>query len=439
MKRDYKMINRRSFVKAISTAAAIPFVLPSKIWGANVKPNDKITMGFIGVGTQGRYLLGGFLNDNEVQVVAVCDVDTTRREFSKKTVEEFYSKKNDQNYKGCDAYNDFRELLKRKDIDAVCIATPDHWHAIPAIMACKEGKDIYCEKPLSLTIGEARAMANAVRKYNRVFQTGSMQRSSREFLKACELVRNGRIGEVKEVYVSVGGPSKWCDLPEEPMEPGLDWNMWLGEAPMRPYNSVLSPRGVHKHFPNWRSYREYSGGGMTDWGAHHFDIAQWGLGMDESGPTEIIPPDGKEIKRLTYKYANGVVMYHGGLQGYNYGVVFVGTKGKICVDRGRFLAEPEEIAADYKVGSDAIKLYQSGNHLKDFLKCVRSRQRPICDVEIGCRSVTVCHLGNLAYWYKRPLKWDPSKERFIGDNEANTWIDREKRAPWDSVYKQLLG
>jgi len=426
-------ISRRGFVKTAVFCGSVPFILPSRIWSAEVKPNDKITMGFIGMGTQARYLLGGFLNDVEVQVLAVCDVDTTRREFNKKTVDDFYSKKNAQNYKGCDAYNDFRDLLKRKDINAVCIATPDHWHAIPTILACKSGKDIYCEKPLSLTIPEARSMVNAVRKYKRVLQTGSMQRSSREFLKACELVRNGRIGEVKEVYVSVGGPSKWCDLPEEQMEPGLDWNMWLGPAPMRSYNSTLSPRGVHKHFPNWRSYREYSGGGMTDWGAHHFDIAQWGLGMDESGPVEIIPPDGKEVKRLTYKYTNGVVMYHGGLQGYGYGVVFVGTKGKICVDRGRFLAEPEEIAADYKVGSDKIKLYQSNNHLKDFLKCVRSRQRPICDVEVGCRSVSVCHLGNLAYWYKRPLKWDPAKEQFIGDKEANTWLDTTKRAPWNKI------
>ncbi len=426
-------ISRRGFVKTAVFCGSVPFILPSRIWSAEVKPNDKITMGFIGMGTQARSLLGGFLNDVEVQVLAVCDVDTTRREFNKKTVDDFYSKKNAQNYKGCDAYNDFRDLLKRKDINAVCIATPDHWHAIPTILACKSGKDIYCEKPLSLTIPEARSMVNAVRKYKRVLQTGSMQRSSREFLKACELVRNGRIGEVKEVYVSVGGPSKWCDLPEEQMEPGLDWNMWLGPAPMRSYNSTLSPRGVHKHFPNWRSYREYSGGGMTDWGAHHFDIAQWGLGMDESGPVEIIPPDGKEVKRLTYKYTNGVVMYHGGLQGYGYGVVFVGTKGKICVDRGRFLAEPEEIAADYKVGSDKIKLYQSNNHLKDFLKCVRSRQRPICDVEVGCRSVSVCHLGNLAYWYKRPLKWDPAKEQFIGDKEANTWLDTTKRAPWNKI------
>ncbi len=424
-------ITRRQFLGTTSIATATaPFILPSSIWAADTGPNSKITMGFIGVGTQGRGLLNGFLHSKETQVLAVCDVDTTRREHSQKTIENYYNQQANKDYKGCATYLDFRELLARKDIDAVCIATPDHWHAIPVIRACEAKKDIYCEKPMSLTITEERAMAKAVRKHDRVFQTGSMQRSSSEFLKACELVRNGFIGEVKEVYVSVGGPSKWCDLPEEAMEPGLDWNLWLGPSPLRPYNSVLSPRGVHKHFPDWRNYREYSGGGMTDWGAHHFDIAQWGLGMDESGPVEITPPDGKEIKRLTYKYANGVVMHHGGLQGYGFGVVFVGDKGKVCVDRGRFKAEPEELAKDYVIGSSPVKLYKSSNHLQDFLKCVRSRQRPICDVEVGCRSVTVCHLGNLAYWNKRPLKWDPKKEEFVGDAEANTWRDMAKRAPW---------
>ena len=424
---------RRHFLKAATAVtASAPFLLPSGIWAAEggAQPNSKINMGFIGVGTQGRGLLNGFLHSEEVQVLAVCDVDTTRRNHSKKTVDDFYANKGNKDYKGCATHTDFRELLDRKDIDAVCIATPDHWHAIPCVLACEKGKDIYCEKPLSLTIPEARAMANAVRKYNRVFQTGSMQRSDSAFLKGCELVRNGVIGEIKEVYVSVGGPSKWCDLPEEEMEPGLDWDFWLGPAPKRAYNSVLSPRGVHKHFPNWRNYREYSGGGMTDWGAHHFDIAQWGLGRDESGPVEIIPPDGKDVKRLTYKYANGVTMYHGGLQGFNFGAVFVGSKGKVCVDRGRFKTDPEELGQGYVAGSLPIKLYKSNNHLVDFLKCIRSRQRPICDVEVGCRSVTVCHLGNLAYWNKRPLRWDPVKERFVGDDEANKWLDHQRRDPW---------
>jgi predicted dehydrogenase len=432
MKTNY-LISRRHFLMASSTmAASAPFVLPSTIWAAPAeeKPLSRITLGFIGTGTQGRHLLNSFLPHPSTQVVAVCDVDTTRREHHKKIVEDFYAAKQNKDFKGCAAYNDFRELIARDDINAVVIATPDHWHALNAVAALDAGKDVYCEKPLSLTIAEARAMVNATRRNNRVFQTGSMQRSDSSFLKACELVRNGRIGNIKEIYVSVGGPSKWCDLPEEPIEPALDWNMWLGPAPLRPYNSVLSPRGVHKHFPNWRSYREYSGGGMTDWGAHHFDIAQWGLGMDESGPVEIIPPERAETKRLTYKYANGVIMHHGGLQGYGYGVVFVGTEGKVCVDRGRYITEPEEIGKGYTAGSLPIRLYKSNNHYKDFLDCVRSRQKPICDVEIGCRSVTVCHLGNFVYWNKRPLRWEPAKEQFIGDDEANTWLDRPKRAPW---------
>jgi predicted dehydrogenase len=434
---NHRSFTRRDFLKASSVlAASAPFLLPARLWAAEggTAPSGKIVMGFIGMGTQARGLLGGFLPSDEVQVVAICDVDTTRREAAKKRVEEHYSKKTNTDFKGCTTYGDFRELLNRTDINAVCIATPDHWHAVTATMACAKGKDVYCEKPLSLTIAEARAMVNAARQNNRVFQTGSMQRSSGEFLKACELVRNGAIGKVKEVYISVGGPSKWCDLPEEQVEPGLDWDMWLGPAPKRPYHHELSPRGVHQHFPNWRNYREYSGGMMTDWGAHHFDIAQWGLGTDDSGPVKITPPDGKDVKRLTYEYADGTLMYHGGLKDYNFGVVFVGEKGKICVDRGRFKAEPEEIAANYKANTLPIKLYKSGNHLVDFLKCVRSRQRPICDVEVGARSVTVCHLGNLAYWNKRALKWDPKTERFVGDDEANTWLSREKRAPWDQ-YK----
>jgi predicted dehydrogenase len=354
-------------------------------------------------------------------------VDTTRREHHKKRVEDHYAKKNDAGYKGCAEYKDFRDLIARKDIDAVCIATPDHWHAIPAVAACEAKKDIYCEKPLSLTIYEARAMANAVRKHDRVFQTGSMQRSSSEFLKACELVRNGAIGKVSQVIVDVGPPSKPCDLPEEAMEPGLDWDLWLGPAPKRAYNSILSPRGVHKNFPDWRNYREYSGGMMTDWGAHHFDIAQWGLGMDESGPVEIIPPeDPKEKKGLRYLYANGVEMIHGN----SGGVLFIGDKGKILVNRGKFKAEPEELAAEYKPNALPIKLYKSSSHQQDFLDCIRTRKRPICDVEVGARSVTVCHLGNLAYWNHRKLKWDPKAEKFLGDDEANTWINRDNRAPW---------
>ncbi len=420
---------RRQFLKSSAVAAvAAPTILPSSVWAAETKPNERITLGFIGMGTQNRGLLGGFLGSKETQVVAVCDVDTTRREHAKKTVEERYAKQAASgSFKGCDAYRDFRELVARKDLDGVVIATPDHWHAIQVIAAADAGKDIYCEKPLSLTIREAREMVKAVRRNQRILQTGSMQRSSQEFRKACELVRNGRIGKVKTVIVGVGAPSKWCDLPEESMEPGLDWDAWLGPAPLRPYNSVLSPRGVHTHFPNWRNYREYSGGMMTDWGAHHFDIAQWGLGMDDSGPVEIIPPENPNAKTgVRFLYANGVEMIHDSSRG---GATFIGTDGKIFVDRGKFQAEPESIGQE-PLGEGAIRLYASNNHLQDWLNCVRSRKLPICDVEIGCRSVTVCHLGNLAYWNHRRLKWDPMQERFIGDEEANSWLDRERRKPW---------
>lgn len=420
---------RRKFLQTTTTlAVAAPAILPSSVWGATTGPNDRITLGFIGVGKQNRGLLNGFIHKPGTQVVAVCDVDTTRREHAKQTVEKYYAQQSGNGaFHGCEAYADFRALLARKDIDAVVVATPDHWHALIVVAAANAGKDIYCEKPLSLTIHEARAMVNAVRKNGRICQTGSMQRSSREFLKACELVRNGRLGKIQTVVVGVGGPSKWCDLPEEKMEPGLDWNLWLGPAPLRPYNSVLSPRGVHDFFPNWRSYREYSGGAMTDWGAHHFDIAQWGLGMDDSGPVEIIPPeDPNATTGLRYRYANGVEMIHDSSKG---GITFNGTEGSIHVDRGRFEAHPESLA-EAPLGDKAIRLYASSDHLQDWLNCTRSRKLPICDVEIGCRSVTVCHLGNLAYWNHRRLRWNPKTEQFVGDAEANTWLDRPKRAPW---------
>jgi predicted dehydrogenase len=314
--------------------------------------------------------------------------------------------------------------LARQDIDAVMIGTPDHWHAIIAIEAAKAGKDIYCEKPMSLTIREARAMVNAVRRYGRVFQTGSQQRSSWQFRFACELVQSKRIGELKSIEVYVGGPSQDCYLPEEPVPKQIDWSMWLGPAPWRPYNSNICSLNDPA---SWRSYRDYSGGSMTDWGAHHFDIAQWGMGMDHSGPIEIIPPDGKQVKWLTYRYASGVMVTHGGPGGY--GVIFNGTEGKIEVNRVYIRTWPDSIAQK-PTGPNEVHLYRSPGHHNDWLRSIRTRQRPICDVEIGCRSVTVCHLGNLAYWLKRPLRWDPLKEEFVGDAEANRWLDRPKREPW---------
>ncbi len=420
-------ITRREFARQSAALSAPLFVHPSVLGTpTQASPGSRLGLGFIGLGTMCYGHLKELLGYGEVQVLATCDPDTTRREFGKQTTDDRYSKNAGNTYKGCAAYNDYRELLGRKDIDAVVIATPDHWHMIIAMEAVKAGKDVYCEKPLTLTIHEAQLIIEFVKKYRRVFQTGSQQRSGKEFRTACEYVRSGRIGKVTEVEVNVGGPSRWCDLKEEEMEKGLDWDRWLGPAPMRPYNSVLSPRGVHRHFPAWRSYREYSGGGMTDWGAHHFDIAQWGLGMDESGPVEIIPPDDpKKGKGVRFVYDNGVTVVHGG----GGGVTFKGDKGTIVVNRGKLSSDPESILKEPLTDRD-VKLYNSPGHKRDWLQCIKSRQNPICHAEVGARSVTVCHLGNLAYWNGRKMRWDPKKWQFVGDAEANKWLDRERRGSY---------
>lgn len=429
-------LNRRHFFRTTATAAAAvsaPFILPSRIWAAEVKPNDRINIGCIGMGTQMGGLMGGLMGRKDTQIVAVCDVDTTRRENAKKKAEDHYAKQTGLNYKGCAAYKDFREIMNRKDIDAVVIATPDHWHAYIAIAAVNSGKDVYCEKPLTESIHEAKELVKATRKNNRVFQVGSMQRSSREFRVACELVRNGVVGDIKTIDVSVGGPAKFCDLPTEEVEPGLDWDMWLGPAPARGYNSALSPRGVHKHFPAWRNYREYGGGGVTDWGAHHFDIAQWGMGMDESGPVEIIPSDNpKSGHGVHYKYANGVEVFHKN----GPGVVFHGSKGKVFVNRGKFeltlgetkIDSPSE--AEKQFLADAkIKLYKSSDHKGDWVEAIKKRTKPICDVEVGARTVIVCHLVNLAYYNQTAMKWDPKNNVFVSGGKAE-WLDVPHRDQW---------
>ena len=280
---DHKS-KRRSFLKSTLSATA-PLILPSSVWGAKIKPNDRIVMGFIGMGKQNAGLLNNFMSQG-IQAVAVCDVDTNRRKNAEKVVNQ---KK--YNNTDCKSFVDFREITEDKKIDAVCIATPDHWHSVITISALKNSKDVYCEKPLTHNIHESVEVIKAVKKYNRILQTGSMQRSSSEFRIACELVRNGVIGKVRNVDISVGDPGRPCDLKEESPEPGLDWDLWCGPAPLRGYSSVLSPRGIHNHFPAWRNYMEYGGGMVTDWGAHHIDIAQWGLGTDDSGPVEARPPE----------------------------------------------------------------------------------------------------------------------------------------------------
>jgi len=408
----------------------MPTIVPSTVFGRDDKtaPSERITVGFIGCGRMANdYHLPELLRFGDVQALAVCEVDRTRREFAKDRVEKAYSEKKTA-YKGCAVYADFRELLGRKDIDAVCIATPEHWHAIQAIEAMKAGKDVYCEKPLTLTLAEAKRTIDAARKYGRIFQTGSQQRSDvfGPFRQAAEFIRSGRLGEILTVTVGVGGPSRWCDLPAEKMEPGLDWDLWLGPAPMRPYHSSLSPRGMHKHFPAWRQYREYAGGGHADMGAHHYDIAQWCLGMDESGPIEITPPiRSKSDHGVSYRYKNGVIMVHGGQSG----CTFTGTKGTLRIDRDHLSSDPETIVKK-PTGPREFHLAKSPGHHRNWLDCIRSRNRPLADVEIGARSVAICILGNLAYWNDRRLRWDPVKWEFVDDPEANRWLDRERRDPW---------
>ena len=273
-------------------------------------------------------------------------------------------------------------------------------------------------------------MVNAARRYGRVIQTGSMQRSDARFRHACELVRNGYIGDVKTVTVNItvtGFPmtSVECDLGGEAVPDYLDWEMWLGPAPFRPYNSRLAPPAEVEAWPHWRDYRDYSGGMMTDWGAHHFDIAQWGLGMDESGPIEVIPPDGRDYPMLTYKYANGTLLMRDDTR-RDKAVVFSGTKGVVDVSRNHIRTKPGSLARQ-QIGANEIHLYKSENHYANWLNCIRTRSKPVCDVEIGCRSATVCHIGNIAHRLGRAVKWDPAKEQFVNDPEADRFLLRGMR------------
>jgi len=420
---------RHFFGGLVAGSIAMPTIVPSSVFGRDDKaaPSERITVGFIGCGKMANdYHLSELLKFGDVQALAVCEVDRTRREHAKRRVEKAYEGKTPTHV--CDTYSDFRELVGRKDIDAVCIATPEHWHVIPAIEAMKAGKDVYCEKPLTLTLAEGKRIIEVARKYKRVFQTGSQQRSNvfGHFREAAEIIRSGRVGKIQTVTVGVGGPSKWCDLAAEAMEPGLDWNLWLGPAPMRPYNSILSPRGVHKHFPAWRDYREYAGGGHADMGAHHYDIAQWCLGMDNSGPEEILPPLVPNAHHgVTYRYANGVVMVHGGPSG----CTFTGTDGTLRIDRDHLSSDPTAIVKD-PLGAKDVHLEKSPGHHRNWLDCIRSRKRPLADVEIGARSVAITILGNLAYWNGRRLRWDPAKWEFVDDPVADKWLDRERRDPW---------
>ena len=436
--------SRRQFLKQAGATLASVWILPRSSLGSvsRAGPSERVGLGIIGLKKMGGAHVQNLLGFGDVQIVAVCDVDTRAREAAQQKVESHYAgQTRSGQYAGCAAYNEYEKLLARPDVDAVLIATPEHWHAIMAVAACRAGKDVYCEKPLALTVRDARAIVDAARRYGRVFQTGSQQRSSEEFRRACELVRNGYIGEIKTVHVEVGPASRHVELAEEPVPPRFDYERWLGPAPWAPYNQL---RVGSNYDDGWRRIREYSGGKMTDWGAHHFDIVQWGLGMDDSGPVEIIPPPVQLPARpmpriiegtgaspldpswgLTYRYAGGVEVIKDHLNG----VLFVGTEGKVEVNRGYLRTWPEKLK-DLRLGPNELHLYESPGHYEDWLACIRNRRQPICPPEIGCRSVTVCHLGNIALWVNRAIRWDPAREQIVGDEYAARWLDRPSRAPY---------
>jgi predicted dehydrogenase len=422
-------INRRRFLRHTSAATgalalAFPLLHPRAAVGQGVR--EGIRVGVIGVGNQGKPLM----LQNVRNVVAVCDVDSERAAAAKKAAEDKLREWGiARSVASC---SDFRKLLENPEVDAVIIATPDHWHALQTVYACQAGKHVYVEKPLSLVVAEGRTMVQAARKHNRIVQTGSMQRSDPKFRLGCELVRSGRLGKIHTVRVGLPAVNyNATAAPDSAPPPELDYDLWLGPAPQRPYNKN------HVHY-NFRFFWDYSGGQMTNWGAHHLDIAQWGLGMDASGPVEVegsaeFDPEGRyEVFReaeIVYRYADGVKMICSQGPGRKMGTLFEGEKGSIYLDRGILEANPGEIATQ-PLGPGDVHLYASANHHDNWYECIKNGQRPICDVEIGHRSATVCHLGNLACRTGRKLTWDPVRETLVGDPETTKRLNYTYRAPW---------
>lgn len=427
-------LSRRRFLRNSAYASAF-FIVPRHVLGRGfTAPSDKKTIAIIGCGKQSGHLANSFMRLPNVQLVAASDVFADKLQRMQRLVNAYYAEKNNQsNYNSCGTHADFREILSDKSIDAVIIATPDHWHGVMAVRACEAGKDVYCEKPLSLTVAEGRAMVDAARKHKRVFQTGSMQRSSGEFRKAVELVRSGYIGNITSVEVNIGPPVKAFDLPEEPIPAGLNWERWLGpNTVFRPYNKELAPDLAYeqKIWPHWRNYIDFGGGMMTDWGAHMFDIAQWGLAMDSSGPVALQISGPGQQGGLTYTYANGITMTHRLLtQGTAPYCKFTGEGGVVHVQRGALTTTPESLK-DKELTEADKRVYFSDNHYADFITAMDSRKPPICDVETGHRSATIGTIGNIAYLLGRSLTWDPVKERFANDNEANKMLTRTLKKEW---------
>ncbi len=442
-------MKRRDFVKNAALAAgivAIPTIVRASALGKNgfVAANDRIVMGGIGLGGMGQGDLKNFLRDPMVQYVAMCDVDTRHSEKALAMIAEANGNKDAR------SYGDYREFLEKEKLDAVHIAVPDHWHALPSIAAANKGLDIYGQKPLARSIKESRAIVNAVEKNNIIWQTGSQQRSGRQFHRACELVRNGVLGEIERVEVGLpdgghkAGQPKTVPVPEE-----LNWDMWLGPAPKVPYRGIV-------HW-DWRWQMAYSGGQLTDWAGHHIDIAQWGLGMERSGPVSV-EGEGESRKDdiydvpyaydIEYKYANGIKMRVANSRKYfdrkgkgwdgrekdnkfGMGAVWYGDEGWIQVNRsGLYASDPKLL--EPKFGDNDIRLYASRNHHQNFLECVKSRKETVAPAEIGHRSISVALIGEIAMLTGKDLKWDPKAERFTNSDSANKLLMRDYRSPWKS-------
>ena len=440
MSKKTRMISRRRFLQqggAVAGAVAVPMIVPASVFGADA-PSERITVGCIGTGRMGQGDMRDLLRFPQAQIVAVCDVDSKRAKDAQKIVVDHYSRQTGTAWTGCEAYGDFRDVTGREDIDAVMIATPDHWHALPAIAAAKAGKDIFLQKPLTLTIREGRVLSNTVRRYDRVFQVGSQQRSDEKFRLACELVRNGRIGKVHTIKVGFGTDPGCDPQPEMPVPPNLDYNMWLGQAPLAPYTEWRVHPQKDYGRPGWLRISAYGHGMITGWGSHHLDIAQWGLGTELTGPVTVegeavFPKEGLwDVHgdfRIEYTYADGVRLIAADNNRNKQGVVFEGADGWVYVRRGFLDAEPKSLLQE-RIGPDEIQLYRSNDHKRNWLECIRSRRPTVAPVEVGHRSCTMCLLGSIAMRLGRKLRWDPEKEEFIDDAAANHMRSRSMRAPW---------
>ena len=430
---------RRDFLKVTAAGAlAAPWIVPASVFGQNA-PSNRIAMGMVGPGRMGRGDLGDVLGRPEAHVIAVCDLDRNRVNDAKALVERLYAEQRaDQTYSGCATHDDYRELVERPDLDAVLVCTPDHWHTMPAVAAIRAGKDVFLQKPLTYYIQEGRILSDAVKRYGRILQVGSQQRSDARFRQACELVRNGRIGKLRHIKVGFGLDPGTTPKSVMPVPDNLNYDMWLGPAMWAPYTEerVHPQRGYGR--PGWLRIRDYGAGMITGWGSHHMDIAHWGMGIEESGPIEIeghatFPKDGLWNVHgpfsIDYLYPNGVTLSCTGNEVNPQGVTFEGDDGWVYVRRGAIDAHPKSLL-DSVIGPNEIHLYRSRNHKGNWLECIRTRRDPVAPVENGHRSNSACLLGQIAMLLDRKIKWDPKTETFPNDPEATQYLMGAMRAPY---------